>query len=168
LKKPAGSVRFRFYKQKTEPNRNRQKTGKKTEPKPSQTEKTEKTEPNRKNRAKTGKNRAKTEKTKPNRFEPVFALKNRTEPNRTETGRFDPVSVFFKKNSVWLLFLIKTKPNRKSSPLICTTSAFLINNATDEVKVWVSYEVHVFYSRVYKTQFKISFKIFKNNNGIKV
>jgi hypothetical protein len=35
LKKPAGSVRFRFYKQKTEktePNRNRQKTGKKTEP----------------------------------------------------------------------------------------------------------------------------------------
>ena len=91
LKKPAGSVRFRFYKQKTEPNQNRQKTEKKpsqTEPKPSQTGKIE---PNRKNRAK-------TEKTKPNRFEPVFALKK---PNRTETGRFDPVSVrfrfFFKK-----------------------------------------------------------------------
>jgi hypothetical protein len=46
LKKPAGLVRFRFYKSKTEPNR------KKTEPKPSQTEKTE-----------------------PNRFEPVLALK---------------------------------------------------------------------------------------------
>jgi hypothetical protein len=43
LKKPAGSVRFRFYKQKTEktePNRNRQQTGKKTEPKPSKTGKT--------------------------------------------------------------------------------------------------------------------------------
>jgi len=37
LKKPAGSVRFRFYKQKTEPNPNRKKTGKK----PSQTKKTE-------------------------------------------------------------------------------------------------------------------------------
>jgi len=105
LKKPAGSVRFRFYNQKTkktEPNRNRKKIGKKTEPnrkKPSQ---------NRENRAKTG-------KTEPNRFEPVFALKK---PNRTETGRFDPVSVRFrfffqKKISVWLLFLIKTEPNRK-------------------------------------------------------
>jgi len=65
LKKLAGSVRFRFYKQKTEPNR--------------------------KNRAKTGKNRAKTEKssqtgtTEPNRFEPVFALKNRTEPNQNRS-----------------------------------------------------------------------------------
>jgi hypothetical protein len=56
LKKPVGSVRFRFYKQKTkktEPNRT--EIGKK----PSQTGKTEKTEPkpekteqNRKNRAK--------------------------------------------------------------------------------------------------------------------
>jgi hypothetical protein len=26
------------------------------------------------------------------------------------------VSVFFKKNSIWLFFLIKTKPNRKWSP----------------------------------------------------
>jgi hypothetical protein len=59
LKKPVGSVRFRFYKQKTEPKL--KKTGKK----PSQTRKTE---PNRKNQAKTGKpsqNRAKTEKTEP-------------------------------------------------------------------------------------------------------
>jgi len=85
LKKRAGSVRFRFYKQKTEktePNRNRQKTGKK----PSQ---------NRKNRAKTG-------KTEPNWFEPVFSLKN-----LTETGRFDPVSVrfrfFFKKQNFGLV-----------------------------------------------------------------
>jgi len=74
LKKPADSVRFRFYKQKTkktEPNR--------TEPKP--TKNWKKTEPNR---AKTGKNRenqAKTGKTEPNRFEPVFALKK---PNRTK------------------------------------------------------------------------------------
>jgi hypothetical protein len=60
---------------------------------PSQTEKTEP-------------NRAKTEKTEPNRFEPVFYLKN-----RTETGRFEPVLVFFfKKNSVWLFFFIKTEP----------------------------------------------------------
>ena len=93
LKKLAGSVQFRFYKQKTEktePNRNRQKTGKK----PSQTGKTE----------------PKPEKTEPNRFEPVFTLKN-----RTETGRFDPVSVFFfkKKNSVWLFFFDKNRPNRK-------------------------------------------------------
>jgi hypothetical protein len=60
LKKPAGSVRFQFYKQKTEktkiePDPNR----KKPEKNPSQTGKTE---PNRKNRAKTEpnqKNRAK-------------------------------------------------------------------------------------------------------------
>jgi hypothetical protein len=38
LKKQAGSVRFRFYKKKTEPNRNRKNQ--------------KKTEPNRKNRAK--------------------------------------------------------------------------------------------------------------------
>jgi len=75
LKKPAGSVRFWFYKQKTkktESNRN----WKKTEPKPSQTGKPE---PNKK---KPSQNRA-------NQFEPIFSLKN-----RTETGRFDPVSVF--------------------------------------------------------------------------
>jgi hypothetical protein len=70
LKKPAGSVRFRFYKPKSgknEPNRNRKK--------PSQNQK----------------NQAKTEKTEPNRFELVFALKN-----QTETGRFDPVWVRFR------------------------------------------------------------------------
>jgi len=78
LKKPAGSVRFRFYKPKAgknEPNRNRKK--------PSQNQK----------------NQAKTEKTEPNRFELVFALKN-----QTETGRFDPVWVrfrfFLKKNLI--------------------------------------------------------------------
>jgi hypothetical protein len=60
LKKPAGSVRFRFYKQKpekTEPNRNR----KKQEKKPSQTEKTEpkpeKTEPKLEKPSQTGLNR---------------------------------------------------------------------------------------------------------------
>ena len=97
MKKPTGSVRFRFYKQKTEktePNRNQQKTRKKTEP-------------NRKNRAKTGKNRAKTEKTEPNRFEPVFALKK---PNRTETGRFDPVSV---KNFGLITFFDKNQTEQK-------------------------------------------------------
>jgi len=77
LKKPTGSVRFRFFKSgtgKTEPNR----TGKKPE----------KTEPNR---AKT-KKPSQTEKTEPNRFEPVFSLKNRTEPNR---NRFKPTGFGF-------------------------------------------------------------------------
>jgi len=74
LKKPAGSVRFRFYKQKTE----------KTEPNRNQKNK-KKTEPNRKNRAKTGKNRAK----------PVWTGFCPKKPNRTKTGRFDPVSIFF-------------------------------------------------------------------------
>jgi hypothetical protein len=70
LKKPTGSVRFRFYKPKTE----------KTEPNP--------------NRKKPEKNRAKpkkpskTEKTKQNRFEPVFVQKNRTEPKPVDLNRF--------------------------------------------------------------------------------
>jgi len=114
LKKPAGLVRFRFYKQKTEktePNRNRQKTGKKTKPKPSQTGKTE---PNRKKPSQNRENRAKTGKTEPNQFEPVFALKNRTEPKPVGLTRFRVGFGFFKKKySVWLLFLIKTEPNRK-------------------------------------------------------
>jgi len=74
LKKPAGSVRFWFYKQKTEktePNRNRAKT-EKTEPK---LEKTEKTKPKPKKPSQTG-----------------FCPKK---PNRTETGRFDPISIRF-------------------------------------------------------------------------
>jgi hypothetical protein len=84
LKNPTGSVRFRFYKQKTkktEPNQNRQKTRKK----PSQTGKTEpnrkKPSQNRKKPSQNRENRAKTGKTEPNLFEPVFALKK---PNRTE------------------------------------------------------------------------------------
>jgi len=92
LKKPAGSVRFRFYKQKikkTEPNRT--ETDKKPEKKPSQTEKTE---PNQKqpsqNRKKPSQNRKKPSQ---NRAKPVFALKK---PNRTETGQFDPISVRFR------------------------------------------------------------------------
>jgi hypothetical protein len=82
LKKPAGSVRFRFYKQKTE----------KTKPNRNETDKNRKknrakTEPNRKNRAKTG-------KTEPNRFEPIFALKNR---NRVKPTGFGSVFFFKKK-----------------------------------------------------------------------
>jgi len=56
LKKPTGSVRFRFFKSgtgKTKPNQTG--TEKNRKKKPSQTEKTEqnrKTEPNRKNQAK--------------------------------------------------------------------------------------------------------------------
>jgi len=86
LKKLAGLVRFQFYKQKTEktePNRNRQKTGKK----PSQTGKTE-PKPE------------KTEKTEPNRSEPVFSLKNRTEPNPVGLTRF---RFFFSKKKIGLV-----------------------------------------------------------------
>jgi len=88
LKKPAVSVRFRFYKQKTEkpePNRNWKKPWKK----PSQTGKTEKTEP-------------KPRKTEPNRFEPVFSIKNRTEPKPVGLTRFRffyfGLVTFFDKN----------------------------------------------------------------------
>jgi hypothetical protein len=87
LKKSAVSVRFRFYKQKTE----------KTEPNRTQTVK--KPEKNQARPEKPSHNRAKPKnlaKTKPNRFEPVFAQKT----DLTETGRFDPVSVFSKKKSV--------------------------------------------------------------------
>jgi hypothetical protein len=38
-------------------------------------------------------------------------------PNRTETGRFELVSVFFLKKINLVIFLIKTEPNRKWSPL---------------------------------------------------
>jgi len=75
LKKPTGSVRFRFYNQKT----------KKTN----------------QNRKKPEKNRAKTEKTKPHQFEPVFALKNRTEPKLVGLTRF---RFFFKKIGLITLF----------------------------------------------------------------
>ena len=120
MKKPAGSVRFRFYKQKikkTEPNPTKNPKKNRANPsqnwaKPSQTEKTEpkprKTSQNRKNRAK-----------------PVWTGFCPKKPNRTETGRFDPVSVFFFKKkiiSVWLFFLIKTEPNRKWSPLSSSSS----------------------------------------------
>jgi len=100
LKKPAGSVWFRFYKQKTEKTEpNRTETDKKPEKKPSQTEKTE-----------------------PNQFEPVFALKK---PNRTETGQFDPVSVrfrfFFKKKNFNLVTFFdknRTKPKMITPSLV--------------------------------------------------
>jgi hypothetical protein len=78
LKKPTGSVRFRFFKprtKKTKPNRTRTETNR------------EKNEPNRKNRAKP-KKPSQTKKTEPNRFEPVFVLKNRTEPKSVGLNRF--------------------------------------------------------------------------------
>jgi hypothetical protein len=90
LKKPAGLVWFRFYKQKTN----------QTEPKPTKNRK--------KNQAKTGKNRenrAKTGKTEPNRFEPVFALKKQTEPKPVGLTRFRFGFGFFfqKKNNFGLV-----------------------------------------------------------------
>jgi len=105
LKKPAGSVRFRFYKQKTEKTEsNRNKKNQK------------KTKPNWKNGAKTGKNRAKTEKTEPNRFEPVFALKNRTEPKPVGLTRFR----FFLKKFGLVTFFDK---NRTEQKIITPTTA---------------------------------------------
>ena len=85
LKKPTGSVWFRFYKPKTE----------KIEP----------------NRTQTGKKPSQTEKTKQNWFEQVFVLRNRTEPKLAGLNQFR----FFlnKKNLVWLFFYIKTEPNWK-------------------------------------------------------
>jgi hypothetical protein len=85
LKKPAGSVRFRFYKQKTEKTEPNRKKPKKNEP----------------NQAKTGKTKPKpekTEKTEPNRFEPVFALK-KPKPVGLTWFLFG-FGFFFKKNSV--------------------------------------------------------------------
>jgi hypothetical protein len=95
LKKPIGSVWFQFYKPETEkikPNR-------------------KKPEKNRAKPKKPNQNRAKPEKNEPNRFEPVFVQKNRTKPKPVDLNRFQ----FFlsKKNSTWLLFLIKTEPNKK-------------------------------------------------------
>jgi len=75
LKKSASSIRFQFYKPKTEKRTElnpKKKTEKKPEPKPSQTE--------------------------PKRFELIFVLKN-----QTETGRFEPVSVFFLKKKLGLI-----------------------------------------------------------------
>jgi len=101
---------FAFINKKPKkPNRN--------ETKPTKNQK--KTEPNQKNRAKPKKTEPKLEKTEPNRFEPVFALKNWTEPKPVGLTWFRFGFGFFqKKNSVWLLFFIKTKPNKKWSPLI--------------------------------------------------
>jgi len=88
LKKQAGSVRFRFYKQKTE----------KTEPKPKKPEK---------NWSKPSQNWAKPVWT-------YFFPKNK--PNLTETGRFNPISVrfwfFLKKIQFGYFFFDKkrTKP----------------------------------------------------------
>jgi len=106
LKKPAGSVRFRFYNWKTEPNR--------TETDKKQSQNRKKPSQNRKTRAK-----------------PVwtgFCLKNRTEPKPVGLTRFRFGFGFFfkkKKNSVWLFFLIKTELNRKWSPLILIVQASL-------------------------------------------
>jgi hypothetical protein len=95
LKKPTGSVQFRFYKPKIELNRtqiekNRKKQSQ-TRKKPSQNRAKPKKE------SQIGKNKAKTEKTEPNRFEPV---------------RFG-FSFFLKKFGLIIFFLIKTEPNRK-------------------------------------------------------
>ena len=101
LKKPTGSVRFRFSKpgiEKTELNRTEPKP-EKTEPKP---KKPSQTEPKS---SQTGKNRAK----------PVWTDFCSKKPNRTEPSWFEPVSVrfrFFKKKNFSLVIFKKKKPNR--------------------------------------------------------
>ena len=160
MKKPAGSVRF--YKQKTkktEPNQNRQKTGKKNRAKP---EKPKKPSQNRK---------------KPSQS--VWTGFFPKKPNRTETGRFDPVSVRFrffskKKISIWLFFLIKTEPNKKWSPLVwfsiheqnknefkimlTTFRAELIMCFLSYLKMWLPLFFKLFFTWKY---IKIIFFIFK-------
>jgi hypothetical protein len=84
LKKPADSIRFWFYKPKTE----------KTESNP--------------NRKKSEKNRVKpsqTEKTEPNRFESVFVLKNQTKPKPVGLNRFQFGFSFFLKKYFGLVTL---------------------------------------------------------------
>jgi hypothetical protein len=100
LKKPASSVRFRFYKSKTE------KT------------KLNRTEPNP-NRKKPEPNQAKLKK--PSQTEP-----KKTKPNRTETGRFEPVSVFLKKIWFDFFYLYKNQTEQKMiTPKIYCLSCLL-------------------------------------------
>jgi outer membrane biosynthesis protein TonB len=124
LKKPAGSVRFRFYKKKTEKtelNRNRKKLEKnqaKTEPN------RVKTEPNRNNRATPKKTEPKPEKTepKPEKTKPKPRKPSQTE--KPEPNRFDPVSVrfrffFFKFGLVTFFDKNRTEPKMITPSFRC-------------------------------------------------
>jgi hypothetical protein len=97
LKKPTGSVRFRFIKPGTG----------KTEPK--------KTEPNRKNRAKPSQNRAKPKKPSQTGF--CSKKPNRTEPKPVGLNRFRfGFGFFFKKKKFGLVTFFdknRTEPNRE-------------------------------------------------------
>ena len=103
MKKPADSIRFWFYKlktEKTESNPNRKKP--------------------EKNRAKPEKTRVKpsqTEKTEPNRFESVFVLKNQTKPKPVSLNRFRfffkfSLVIFFNKNQTELEMIAVTAYNQ--------------------------------------------------------
>jgi hypothetical protein len=89
LKKPTGSVRFQFYKPKTE----------KTKPDP--------------NQKKPSQNQKKPSRTGLNQFFPK--KQNRTETGRFEPVSFR-FWFFFK--SVLLLFIIKTEPNQTEPKII--------------------------------------------------
>ena len=97
MKKPAGRFGFGFITKKPKkPNRTEtNKKPEKTEPNRAKTGKTEKTEPKLEKPSQTGLNR--------------FYLKK---PNRNRSVWLGFGFFFQKKNSVWLLFLIKTEPNR--------------------------------------------------------
>jgi len=102
LKKPIGSIWFRFYKLKTEKTKPNKKKGKKTE----QTElnrknwaKPEKTEPNQKNRAK---------------MIWIGFCPKKPNRNRSVWTRFD----FFLIFRFGYFFFIKTKPNWKCHPYL--------------------------------------------------
>jgi len=113
LKKPAGSARFRFYKQKTE----------KTEPEPTKNQKKpSQTEPNQKNRAKPKKPRKPSQNRK-NRAKPVWTGFCPKKPNRNRLVW--PGFGFFQKKFGLVIFLIKTEPNKKYSPLLTLISHFM-------------------------------------------
>jgi hypothetical protein len=84
------SVRFWFYKPKTEPNRTQ--TGKQTEPN------WKKTKPNR---AKTKSNRKKPSQNRKNRVKPVWTGFCSKKPNRTEPNRKWSPLIF--SNNNWLI-----------------------------------------------------------------
>ena len=113
LKNPTGSVRFRFYKQKTkktepnrtEPNPNRKKNQKKTRDKPKKPSQTKKRE-----------NRAQLEKPSWTDFCPKKP--NRTEPKLVGLTRFRFFFNFFFRFGYF--YLIKTEPNKKWSSLVYT------------------------------------------------
>jgi len=110
---------------------------------------------NRKNR--TNPNRKKPRQTGKNRAKPVwtgFVLKNQTENRSVWTG-----FGFFKKNRFGYLFLIKTEPNRKWSPLIYTIFATVNGIIITWLKTFYLYDMKII---IWTWIIKIDYKIIRN------